>query len=113
MPIPGLTLARTMRYILATIIPGNIVVSKIGARIIGAALLLTASGGLAVEPPPLHEVAAAHGFASPQLAAAAVQVVKRRVDALLREVVAETVTDEGDVDDELAELRRVVVDGRP
>jgi RNA polymerase sigma-70 factor (ECF subfamily) len=57
-------------------------------------------------PPPLAEMPQAKRFASPALAAAAVQVVKRRAMGLLREVVAETVDDEADVDAELAEVRR-------
>jgi RNA polymerase sigma-70 factor (ECF subfamily) len=58
------------------------------------------------EPGPLSEMPQARGFASPALAAAAVQVVKRRAMALLREVVAETVDNLTDVDAELAEVRR-------
>jgi DNA-directed RNA polymerase specialized sigma24 family protein len=58
------------------------------------------------EPAPLAELAEPYGFASAALAAAAVQVVKRRVSALLREVVAETVDEEADVEGELAEVRR-------
>ncbi len=58
------------------------------------------------EAPPLLELAQAGGFASPSLGAAAVQVVKRRVASLMREVVAETVDDTADVDEELAEVRR-------
>ena len=58
------------------------------------------------EARPLAELAEPLGFKSPALAAAAVQVVKRRATALLREVVAETVDDGEDVDEELAEVRR-------
>ena len=58
------------------------------------------------EPGPLAEMPEAMGFASPALAAAAVQVVKRRAMALLREVVAETVDNPVDVEAELAEVRR-------
>lgn len=47
-------------------------------------------------PVPLVEAAATFGFASAALAAAAVQTVKRRLDAILREVVAETARDEGE-----------------
>jgi RNA polymerase sigma-70 factor (ECF subfamily) len=57
------------------------------------------------EPKALAELAEPMGFASPALAAAAVQVVKRRVTALLREVVAETLDDQADVEAELAEVR--------
>jgi hypothetical protein len=59
-------------------------------------------------PPPLSELAEAAGFPSPALAAAAVQGVKRRVVALFREVVAETVEDGANVDAELeAVCRRI------
>ena len=58
------------------------------------------------EPEPLATLAGSLGFDSAALAAAAVQVVKRRTAALLREVVAETLDDEADVDAELAEARR-------
>lgn len=58
------------------------------------------------EPGPLAEMPEARGFASPALAAAAVQVVKRRAMALLREVVAETVDNPADIEAELAEVRR-------
>lgn len=58
------------------------------------------------DPGPLSEMSQAMGFASAALAAAAVQVVKRRAMALLREVVAETVDNPADVDTELAEVRR-------
>jgi len=58
------------------------------------------------EPGPLSEMPQAKGFASTALAAAAVQVVKRRAMALLREVVAETVDNPADVEAELAEVRR-------
>jgi RNA polymerase sigma-70 factor (ECF subfamily) len=58
------------------------------------------------EPAPLTAMPEAGVFASPALAAAAVQVVKRRAMGLLREVVAETVDDEADVEAELAEVRR-------
>jgi len=63
------------------------------------------------EPGPLSEMPEAMGFASPALAAAAVQVVKRRAMGLLREVVAETVNEEEDVEAELAEVRRYLTLG--
>lgn len=62
------------------------------------------------QPPPLAEAAGPAGFASPALAAAAVQVVKRRASALLREVVAETLDDESAAESELAEVRRYLTD---
>ena len=61
------------------------------------------------EPGPLGEMPEAMGFASPALAAAAVQVVKRRAMALLREVVAETVDNPADVEAELADVRRFLL----
>jgi RNA polymerase sigma-70 factor (ECF subfamily) len=61
------------------------------------------------EPKALAELAEPMGFASPALAAAAVQVVKRRVTALLREVVAETLDDQADVEAELAEVREYLM----
>ncbi|MHC4414897.1 MAG: hypothetical protein ACYS0G_06410 [Planctomycetota bacterium] len=59
-----------------------------------------------IAPPALAELAAPAGFKSPALAAAAVQTVKRRMEAVLREVVVETVEPGADVDAELAEVRR-------
>jgi DNA-directed RNA polymerase specialized sigma24 family protein len=61
------------------------------------------------EPGPLSEMPQARGFASAALAAAAVQVVKRRAMALLREVVAETVDYPADVEAELAQVRRFLL----
>ena len=58
------------------------------------------------EQTPLAELAGPAGFNSATLAAAAVQVVTRRIHALLREVVAETLEEGADVDAELAEVRR-------
>ena len=58
------------------------------------------------EPGPLSEMPEAKRFATPALAAAAVQVVKRRAMGLLREIVAETVDDAADIEAELAEVRR-------
>ena len=57
------------------------------------------------DSPPLAVSASAFGFDSPAMAAAAVQTVKRRLDALLREVVAETVRGPSSVDDELAAVK--------
>lgn len=59
-----------------------------------------------VEAPPLNEVYQDYGFTSAAAGAAAVQVVKKRVLALLREVVAETVRDESQADEEYALLLR-------
>lgn len=56
----------------------------------------------AMDPPPLADVAAEHGFADAANAAAAVQVVRRRVVALLREVIAETTADPREQDEEFA-----------
>lgn len=64
----------------------------------------------AVEQPPIADVMHECGFTSPSLAAAAVQTVNRRLHAVLREVVAETVAGEsaGEVEDELSLLKRVL-----
>lgn len=64
----------------------------------------------AVEPPPLPRIYVECGFASPALAAAAVQTVKRRFEAVLREIVAETIAEDsaGDVEDEVRHLRTVL-----
>lgn len=61
------------------------------------------------QPEPLASLATDAGFDSPALAAAAVQVVKRRIDALLREVVAETVDDPANVPAELAEVKHYLL----
>lgn len=53
---------------------------------------------------PLVEAAARFGFDTPALAAAAVQTVKRRLDAVLREVVAETARDEAQAAAEFDEV---------
>ena len=63
------------------------------------------------EAKPLAELAGETGFDSPAQAAAAVQVVKQRVQGLLREVVAESVHDVNEVDAELAEIRRYLSGG--
>ena len=55
-----------------------------------------------VQPASLQETAKDVGFPTPARAASALQVVKKRVVALLREVTAETVDDESEVDEELA-----------
>jgi len=56
-------------------------------------------------PPPLAAEAERLGFATPADAAAAVQTVKRRVNAVLGEVVAETVGCTEQIEQELALLR--------
>ncbi|MCC6229773.1 MAG: sigma-70 family RNA polymerase sigma factor [Phycisphaerales bacterium] len=53
---------------------------------------------------PLSEAAATHGFESAALAAAAVQTVKRRLDAILREVVAETAGDQREATSEFEQV---------
>lgn len=55
-------------------------------------------------PVPLVEAASSFGFESAALAAAAVQTVKRRLDAILREVVAETASDEGQASSEFEQV---------
>jgi len=64
--------------------------------------LLPATNGLA--KPALAEAAEACGFARPADAAAAVQTVKRRALAIFSEVIAETVADARDAEDERAAL---------
>lgn len=71
------------------------------ARVLGPALR-------DYEPPLLADMAERLGFCSPADASAAVQTVKRRFHDILREVVAETVACEEDIDDELARLRLVL-----
>jgi DNA-directed RNA polymerase specialized sigma24 family protein len=61
-----------------------------------------------VEPPALPHEAEKLGFRSASDAAAAVQTVKRRVNSLLADVVAETVSGGVSIDDELAALRLVL-----
>lgn len=57
---------------------------------------------------PLAEDAAPHGFASTAEAAAAVQTVKRRFDAIFREVIGETVASEADLADEYRLIRSLI-----
>ncbi len=57
-----------------------------------------------IQPESLEETAGDFGFPSPALAASALQVVKKRILALLREVTAETVDDESEVEGELARI---------
>ncbi len=71
------------------------------ARVMGPAVR-------AAMPPPLEAAAAANGFGNPADAAAAVQTVKKRFEALLHEVVAETVADEADAAGEFDELMRLL-----
>lgn len=52
--------------------------------------------------------ATTHGFTSPTEAAAAVQTVKRRFDAVFREVVAETLSDAGSLEQEYALIRALI-----
>ncbi len=52
-------------------------------------------------PPPMEEIAAELGFATRQLAASAVQVVRKRVQMILHEVVAESCGTEADALDEI------------
>ncbi len=62
------------------------------------------------QPPPVSQLYQAAGIASPALAVAAVQVVKKRLAALLEEVVRETVDDDG-FDEELAFVRSLIEGG--
>lgn len=68
-----------------------------------------AVGGPAAES--LSDSSERLGFRTPADAAAAVQTVKRRVNALMREVVSETVDQEEDAEDELAALRAALGHG--
>lgn len=61
------------------------------------------------DPPTLADLLAATGFRSTPLAAAAVQVVKRRAVNLLQEVIAETVNDADDAESEMCEIKRHLV----
>lgn len=56
----------------------------------------------AVAAPPVATVALEHGFASAADASAAVQVVRRRVVALIREVIAETTADPAEQEEEFS-----------
>jgi DNA-directed RNA polymerase specialized sigma24 family protein len=67
------------------------------ARVIGPAVFGTA-------PPPLRDLAASLGAASPADVASMVQVVRKRLKALLQEVAAETVDDEAQRREEYARL---------
>jgi len=60
-------------------------------------------------PPPLRTLAESLNAATPAEVASMVQVVRKRLDALLREVVAETVTGEKDRGDEYRRLATVLV----
>lgn len=55
-------------------------------------------------PVPLSEAASTFGFESAALAAAAVQTVKRRLDAILRDVVAETARDQREATSEFEQV---------
>lgn len=57
---------------------------------------------------PLAEESEAMGFGSAAEAAAAVQTVKRRFDAIFREVVGETLSDGARLEDECREVRRLI-----
>jgi RNA polymerase sigma-70 factor (ECF subfamily) len=59
-----------------------------------------------VAPKPLKEMAGEFGFDSPASAASALHLVRQRASILLREVVAETLDENEDVEAELAELQR-------
>lgn len=57
---------------------------------------------------PLAEQAAECGFGSGAEAAAAVQTVKRRLDAIFREVVGETISEPDELDGEYRAVRRLI-----
>lgn len=62
----------------------------------------------ATNPPPLDALANQHGFATSANAAAAVQTVKKRFEAILREVVAETVHGEDDAVSEFDDVMKAL-----
>lgn len=72
-------------------------------RLFEARVLRPATGTGCVRP--LMELAREERFATPADAAAAVQVVKKRVQVLLAEVVSETVGDRADIESEVAYIR--------
>ncbi|MBL8990568.1 MAG: hypothetical protein JNJ48_03200, partial [Phycisphaerae bacterium] len=53
------------------------------------------------DPPEFAALAERFGFADAAAAVAAVQVVRRRFDMLLREVISETIASPDDLEDEL------------
>ncbi|MFN0012663.1 MAG: hypothetical protein ACKVS8_13580 [Phycisphaerales bacterium] len=71
------------------------------ARVMGPAVR-------AATAPPLGPLCEAHGFASAAHGAAAVQTVKKRFEAILQEVVAQTVRDEREAAAEFDDLLRVL-----
>ncbi len=62
----------------------------------------------ATAAPPLEEVCREAGFDTPAQAASAKKEVRRRLQILLREVVAETLDDPEGVEDELDSIRQVL-----
>lgn len=63
----------------------------------------------AANAPALADLHAQFGFRTPSDAAAAVQVVKKRLSAMIDEVVAQTVTDPGEADAEARAIRERLV----
>lgn len=59
-------------------------------------------------PVPLTAIAAEHGFRSPADAGAAIQTVRKRLDALLREVAAELTDDAATAEEEYQHLRCLI-----
>ncbi len=59
-----------------------------------------------VDPAPLSEICHKYDIASPRMASNMIVTVKRRFQTILREHLSRTVTSDGQIDDELAEISK-------